>query len=239
MTLNPDIKADAPYVEQIRSALVADGYKPTKDTFINIDRIDGDKVVIRYSKTDSIQEEGKPPKTFTSDDEARIPLANVPSNLLKTIRLREADYNSSITNPTEMKVMYKYSPPKNLDSKIAMEEAYFQNNVNHMNDAQIREIQTNGLTDAITRDEYLKSAETLPPQAYAEYKSDVDAQYTVQYTRPSGGGRFNAVLMKGDKAVDRFTLDKDFNPHMYQGITVIAVNNHLKKKLTDLISKNK
>lgn len=239
MTLNPDIKADAPYVEQIRSALVADGYKPTKDTFINIDRIEGDKVVIRYSRTDSIVNKDGSPKTFTSDGEASIPIANVPSNLLKTIRLREADYNSSITNPTKMEVMYKYSPPKNLDSKIAMEEAYFQNNVNHMNDAQIREIQTNGIKEANSKADYLKAAEVLPPQAYEEYRRDVDAQYTVQYTRPEGGGRFNAILMKNGESVDRFTLDKDFNPHMYQMVTVTTIDNHLKKKLIDLISKNK
>ena len=239
MTLNPSIETDKPYVEQIRSALESNGFKPSKDTFINIDRIEGDKAYIRFSKVDSLQEEGKIPKHFNNDSEESLPLSNIPSNLIKTLRLREADYSSSVTNPSEMKVKYKYSPPKNLDSKLAMEEAYFKNNANQMNEEQARELQTNGINEAHSKVDYLKAAEILPPQLYEEYKKDVNAQYTVQYTRPEGGGRFNAVLMKDGEAVDRFALDKDFNPHMYQMVTVTTVDNHLKKKLIDLISKNK
>jgi hypothetical protein len=47
------------------------------------------------------------------------------------------------------------------------------------------------------------------------------------------------VLLKNGNAVSRFELKQDFNPHQYQMETINAIDGHLKKKLIDLISKNK
>ena len=238
MTLNPSIKADKPYVEQIRSALESNGFKPSKDTFINIDRIEGNKAYIRFSNVDTLQEEGKIPKHFNNDAEVSLPLSNIPSNLIKTLRLREADYSSSVTNPSEMKVKYKYSPPKNLDSKLAMEEAYFKNNANQMDEEQLTIMRTAGMSGVATKSEFLRASESLPPQYYEEFKKMVNANYTVEWIRPEGGaGAFKAVLMQDGEAVSQSEMRKDFNPHLYQMATISLVNEHLQKNLMSLKSK--
>ena len=236
MILNPDIKADKPYVNLVKNALYANGAKPTDDTYINIAEIKGDKAVIKFEATTDVPTatEGVT-KKYTQEKEILIPLSSLPSNLLKNLKLDNASFSFSVKNPNPMSVSYKYAPPETMDSRREFAQRYLENNFDYMSEEQVRMLQTNGMPDVKTKEEYAKAASILPAEYFNAFKAEVQSEYNLTWERPQGGGVFIGRLSKNGSSIkENIQLGEDFNPHLYQLYSMREVSRHLDEKLSEL-----
>lgn len=236
MILNPDIKADKPYVNLVKNALYANGAKPTEGTYINIAEIKGDKAVIKFEATTDVPTatEGVT-KKYTQEQEITIPLSSLPSNLLKNLKLDNTSFSFSVKNPNPMSVSYKYAPPETMDSRREFAQRYLENNFDYMSEEQVRMLQTNGMPDVKTKEEYAKAASILPAEYFNTFKAEVQSEYNLTWERPQGGGVFIGRLSQNGKSIkENIQLGEDFNPHLYQLYSMREVSRHLDEKLSEL-----
>jgi hypothetical protein len=236
MILNPDIKADKPYVNLVKNTLYANGAKPTDDTYINIAEIKGDKAVIKFEATTDVPTatEGVT-KKYTQEQQIEIPLSSLPSNLLKNLKLDNTSFSFSVKNPNPMSVSYKYAPPETMDSRREFAQRYLENNFDYMSEEQVRMLQTNGMPDVKTKEEYAKAASILPAEYFNAFKAEVQSEYNLTWERPQGGGVFIGRLSQNGKSIkENIQLGEDFNPHLYQLYSMREVSRHLDEKLSEL-----
>jgi len=236
MILNPDIKADKQYVNLVKSALYANGAKPTDDSYINIAEIKGDKAVIKFeATTDAPTATEGVTKKYTQEQQIEIPLSSLPSNLLKNLKLDNTSFSFSVKNPNPMSVSYKYAPPETMDSRREFAQRYLENNFDYMSEEQVRMLQTNGMPDVKTKEEYAKAASILPAEYFNAFKAEVQSEYNLTWERPQGGGVFIGRLSQNGKSIkENIQLGEDFNPHLYQLYSMREVSRHLDEKLSEL-----
>lgn len=237
LLLNPEIKADKPYVELTRSAIIANGGRPSANTTINITDIKDNKAYIQYEEEVLVpKEKGGQTKELITKTVA-VPVSNLPKNLLAGIQTNLTDFEFSVKNPTPMEVKFNYSPPNDLDSRIELAEKYLKNNANYMSESQINMLQVDGFSDIKTKEDYIKENADLPANYLQALNADVNSQYSLQWKRPAGGGVFLGTLIKDGKAVkDRIPLEQDFNPHAYQLSTIKIINGYLDERVKELKS---
>jgi hypothetical protein len=235
IALNSEVKADKPYVQSINTALIAQGYNPATDGAIIIKSVEGNEAIVEFTQQDYVMSKtGTSQSKIKRTETGRVSIKNIPTKILESVNLNQVDYEFSVKNPNPMTIPFKYSPPLDLDSSIQMGQKYIQNNQRYLKDREIQHFRQNGFNVA-TKEEMAKSASTLPPEYYNAFLEDLSAQYQVVWDRPEGGGVFIGTLLKNGKSVETgIQVGENFNPHLYQTLTMQQVEKHLQGRLTEL-----
>jgi hypothetical protein len=235
IALNSEVKADKPYVQSINTALIAQGYNPSTDGAIIIKSVEGNEAIVEFTQQDYVMSKtGTSQSKIKRTETGRVSVKNIPTKILESVNLNQVDYEFSVKNPNPMTIPFKYSPPLDLDSSIQMGQKYIQNNQRYLKDREIQHFRQNGFNVA-TKEEMAKSASTLPPEYYNAFLEDLSAQYQVVWDRPEGGGNFTGILKKNGKSITQgIQVGENFNPHLYQTLTMEQVEKYLQGRLTEL-----
>ena len=237
IVLSPASKRDKPYLDAINSAIVAQGGTPVQDGFVNIKSIKDGIATISYTSEEMVETKtGGTKKQNVPGVEIKVPVNNLPQNLIKNLQTSLSDWSYSYMNPTSMKVSMKYSPPKDLESKYDLVQKYVQNNSAYMTPEEIRALQVNGFSAMKTKEDYLKLAEkALPPEYVSEFKTKyLDSKYTVEWERPEGGGAFIGYIVKdGTKVKVAGNSYKDYNPYRYGADSMEVISKYLEDQITE------
>jgi hypothetical protein len=235
IALNSEVKADKPYVQSINTALIAQGYNPATDGAIIIKSVEGNEAIVEFTQQDYVMSKtGTSQSKIKRTETGRVSIKNIPTKILESVNLNQVDYEFSVKNPNPMTIPFKYSPPLDLDSSIQMGQKYIQNNQRYLKDREIQHFRQNGF-NVVTKEEMAKSASTLPPEYYNAFLEDLSAQYQVVWDRPEGGGNFTGILKKNGKSITQgIQVGENFNPHLYQTLTMEQVEKYLQGRLTEL-----
>lgn len=235
LILNPDIKAEKPYVAQFANAIIAAGHTPAEGTYINLVNVKDGLATVKYQEvTDSPTATEGVTKKYTVDSTVQIPISNLPPAILSRLDIVQRDFGNSIKNPTRIVRPLTYSPPLDMDSKRILEEDYLRTSGNSMSQEELNFIRLNGIPDIKTKEEYIKEASILPPAYFERFKQELQSDYKVSWERPEGGGAFIGRLMKNGKEVEKTALAEDYSPYRYKNYTAKTVSNYIEKRLQEL-----
>lgn len=235
LILNPDIKAEKPYVTQAVNAIIAAGHNPAEGSYINIVSVNNGLATIKYQETtDAPTATEGVTKKYTTDSTVQIPVNNLPPVILSRLNMVQKDYGNSIKNPTPSVRTLSYTPPLDMDSKRVLEQDYLRTSGNSMSQEELNFIRLNGIPDIKTKEDYLKEASILPTTYFERFKQELQSDYKVSWERPEGGGAFIGRLLKNGKEVEKGALTEDFSPYRYKNHTAQTVSNYIDKKLQEL-----
>jgi hypothetical protein len=252
IVLNPAIKRDEPTVNAINSAIInaitmgEDGIPnagpPVKDTAIKVSNITNGFAKVTYTQEiDVPSASGKGTKKGQSQNTIDIPLKNLPQELIKNLETQVGSWAYSGKNESGMKQTISYSPPKDLDSRYNFTQNYVKNYGPTLSQENISRIQTEGLEDVKTKEDYKKAIDRALPPEYAKEFTDkyLNSDYKVEWERPEGAGAgFIGHLMQDGKRIKTIRSDvADYNQTTYTVYTMKLVNQHLESVITDYRSK--
>jgi hypothetical protein len=248
IVLNPAIKKDEATVNAVNSAIInaiimeEDGFasagRPVKDTAIKISNIkDGVAQVTYTQEIDVPNASGKGTKKGESQTTVAIPLKNLPQELTKNLETQVGSWSYSGKNDSGMKQTISYSPPKDLDSKYSFTQNYIKNYGASLSQSDITGLQTVGMQDVKTKEDYKKAIDrALPPEYAKEFTEKyLNSEYKVEWERPENAGSgFVGHLMQDGKRIETVQAPSlDYDQNIYSIYTMKLINNHLESIISD------
>jgi hypothetical protein len=248
IVLNPAIKKDEATVNAVNSAIInaivmddsgfATAGRPVKDTAIKISNIkDGVAQVTYTQEIDVPNASGKGTKKGESQITIPIPLKNLPQELTKNLETQVGSWAYSGKNESSMKQTISYSPPKDLDSKYDFTQNYIKNYGASLSQSDITGLQTVGMQDVKTKEDYKKAIDrALPPEYAKEFTEKyLNSEYKVEWERPENAGSgFVGHLMQDGKRIETVQAPSlDYDQNVYSIYTMKLINNHLETIISD------
>jgi len=236
LVLNPEVKADQPYINAINSAIMAQGATPAKDSFISIEKIEGEDALIKYTGQELLTGDKGQKKMQTSGQNIiRVPISNLPPELVGNLKTSLSSWEFSTKNPVPMNKTWAYTPPKDLDSKYEVINNFLRNYQGSLTPEEVKAFQMGGIPGLSSKEELQKKADTLLPPAFAKDFSDkfLNSEYSIEWERPPGGGWFNGHIMKDGKKVSQVASELDYNSFGYSVATINYISMYLDEQITD------
>lgn len=239
IVLNKENKVDKAYIGQIEAAIVAAGGSPDKDNnFITIKGIKDGIATVSYTELILIpKEKGGQTKEQVLTDK-QIPVSNLPASLVKSLG-QETNWEFSSKNPTPMKTTLSYKPFNDLESRYDFTKKFLSNNP-QLSSEEVNYYQTTNFSAFKTREEFINQASKYLPAEDAKlfYNDTLNANYSVEFEKPIGGGGFIPYIVKdGKKIKQEAPMPIDYNSSNFSIVTATLINNYIESQISEIRKK--
>jgi hypothetical protein len=239
IVLNKESKVDKAYIGQIEAAIVAAGGSPDKDTnYITIKNIKDGIATVSYTELILIPKEkgGQTKEKVVTDKQ--IPVSNLPASLVNSLG-KEANWEFSSKNPTPMKTTLSYKPFNDLESRYEFTKKFINNNP-QLSAEEVNFYQTTNFSSFKTREEFINQASRYLPAEDAKlfYNDTLNANYSVEFEKPKGGGGFIPYILKdGKKIKQEAPMPINYNSSNFSIVTATLINNYIESQISEMRKK--
>lgn len=212
MSWNPQDKNQKQITETFDNLVIAQGKKVAKESTYRAYR-DGNDVVLEFlgETTQMGGKSGDTVKRTVGNDQVRIPVNQVPSNILNSLGTSE-QWNLGSTNMNVPKMNMNYNLPKDKDERTTRLNNFFLNGLGQNLDSQTR--------DGIKSGGFMATAEDL----ILDYRRDITTPEQVQQTNLVMNSKFGSIVKPDYGSGFKAILTIDGKPTRFESTTLPSFN---------------
>ena len=192
MSWNPQDKTQKAITQTWDNLVIAQGKKVAKESTYKAYR-DGNDIVLEFlgEKTQMGGTKNDAVKRIVADDKVRIPVNQVPSNIINSLGV-EREWSGSFNNQNVKPITMNYNIPKNETERVQRLNNYFSGLGSGLNETQMNTAYSEG---------FMQTAEEMISPYVSQLKTPEQKQYAENLMNSKYSATISPVAGQGFKAV--------------------------------------